>query len=158
MMVNGDVVSSTAIREALANGDIKKVIALIGHSFSLQGRITTGDGRSSKQDFVPTANLELDAKQALPADGVYATWAHIDGTAYQSLTNIGYRPTFSGESRTIETYILGYQGNLYGHELKIDVVERLRDEKRFDNVEELKKQIAEDVKRGTAILDSQVGK
>jgi len=153
--VNGEVVSSTAIREALAGGDVKRVITLIGRSFSLQGRVITGVGRSSKQDFVPTANLDLDPKQALPADGVYATWAHIDGKAYQSVTNIGYRPTFDGHNRTVETYVLGYQDDLYGRELRIDVVERLRAEKRFNNVEELKKQIAEDVKQGTAILGSQ---
>ena len=157
MKVNSEVISSTAIREALARGDVKKVTALIGRPFSLKGPVTTGAGRSSKQDFVPTANLDLDPKQALPADGVYATRAYIDGTAYQALTNIGCRPTFSGSYRTIETYVLGYHGDLYGRELKIDIVERLRDEKKFDSVDELKKQIAEDVKRGTAILNSQAG-
>ncbi len=103
----------------------------------------------------PTANLEVDLRQALPADGVYTTRAHIDGQAYPAVTNIGRRPTFDGHERTIETYILNYHGNLYGHKLKIDVVERLRSEKRFGSVEELKKQIAEDVKQGIALLDSQ---
>ena len=151
--VNDEVVSSTAIRNALADGNMKRVVNLIGHSFSLQGRVTTGAGRGSELGF-PTTNLEIDPKQALPADGVYATWSYVDGKAYQSVTNIGRRPTFGGNGRTVETYILNYHGNLYGHELKIDIVERLRGEKRFDTVEELKKQIAEDVKQGRAILDS----
>jgi len=156
MTVNGEVVSSTAIRNALAEGNMKRVTNLIGHSFSLQGRVTTGVGRGSGLGF-PTTNLEVDPKQALPADGVYATWAHFDDQAYQSVTNIGQQPTFGGNGRTVETYILNYNGNLYGCELKIDVVARLRDEKRFDTVEDLKKQIAEDVKQGIAILDSRGG-
>jgi len=155
--VNDEMVSSTAIRDALADGDMKKVASLIGRSFSLQGRVTTGAGRGSELGF-PTTNLDIDPKQALPAEGVYVTWAHIDDKAYQSMTNIGRRPTFGGNGRTVETYILNYQGNLYGRELKIDIVERLRGEKRFDTVEELKKQIAEDIKQGRAILDGQARK
>jgi len=154
VMVNGEVVSSTAIRDALADGDMRRVVRLIGRYFSFQGWVTTGAGRGSKLGF-PTTNLKIDPKQALPAEGVYATWAHIDDKTYQSMTNIGRRPTFGGNERTVETYIPNYQGNLYGRDLKIDVVERLRGEKRFETVEELKRQIAEDVKQGIAILDSQ---
>jgi riboflavin kinase/FMN adenylyltransferase len=157
VMVNDEVVSSTAIRDALADGDIKKVINLIGRSFSLQGRVATGSGWGVELGF-PTANLDIDPKQALPAEGVYATRAYIDDKAYQSMTNIGRRPTFGDNRRTVETYILGYHGNLYGRELRIDIVERLRGEKRFDTVEELKEQIAADVKQGQAILDSQTKK
>ncbi len=151
---SGEVVSSTAIRNALADGNMKRVLNLLGRSFSLQGRVTTGVGRGLKLGF-PTANLEIDPKQALPADGVYATWAYIDDKPHQSVTNIGRRPTFGGNRRTVETYILNYHGNLYGRELRIEVVERLRNEKRFDAVEELKEQMAEDVKQGIALLNSQ---
>ena len=152
--VNGEVVSSTAIRQALARGDMTKVVRLIGRPFSLRGMVTTGVGRGSQLGF-PTANLEVDTKRAIPSDGVYATWAHIDGQAYQSMTNIGWRPTFGGQGRTIETYVLDYRDDLYGRKLKIDIIERLRDEKRFASAEELKKQITEDIKQGRAILDSQ---
>jgi len=151
--VNGEVVSSTAIRNALADGDVKRAVNLIGRSYSLQGRVTTGAGRGLELGF-PTANLDIDSKQALPAEGVYATWTYIDDQAYQSMTNIGRRPTFGGNGCIVEIYILNYQGNLYGRELKIDVIERLRGETQFDTVEELKKQIAEDIKQGRAILDS----
>lgn len=151
--VGDEVVSSTAIRNALADGDMKKVTKLIGRSFSLQGEVMTGVGRGAELGF-PTINLEVDPKQAIPADGVYATWTYIDGKTYQSMTNIGRRPTFGSKERTIETHILDYHGNLYGRQLKIDIVERLRDEKRFDTIEELKKQIARDVKQGRAILKS----
>ncbi len=151
--MNGEVVSSTVIRNALASGDIKKVTSLIGRPFRLQGRVTAGAGRGSELGF-PTANLDIDPKQALPAEGVYATRAYIGDKAYQSMTNIGRRPTFGDNGRTVETYILNYQGELYECELRIDIVERLRGEKRFDTVAELKKQIAEDIKQGRAILDS----
>jgi riboflavin kinase/FMN adenylyltransferase len=153
IMVNGEVVSSTAIRNALANGDMKRVLNLIGRSFSLNGRVTKGTGRGIELGF-PTANLDIDPRQALPADGVYATWSHIDGQPYQSMTNIGKQPTFGGSQRIVEVYILDYHNNLYGRKLEIDLIERLRDEKQFGTAEELKKQIAEDIKQGRAILTS----
>ena len=153
VMVNGEVVSSTAIRKALADGDMKRVINLIGRPFSLHGHVITGSGRGVGLGF-PTANLDMDSEQALPVEGVYATWAYIDDKAYQSMTNIGKRPTFGGSQPTVEVHVPDYLGDLYGQELKIDIIERLRGEKKFDTVEELKKQIAEDVKQGRAILDS----
>jgi len=154
VMINGELVSSTAIRNALANGDMKRVLNLVGRPFSLNGRVTSGAGRGVELGF-PTANLDIDPGQALPAEGVYATWAHIDGQAYQSMTNIGQQPTFGGSQRIVEVYILDYHSNLYGRELKIDIMERLRGEKQFDTAAELKKQITEDIKRGRAILNSQ---
>jgi riboflavin kinase/FMN adenylyltransferase len=153
MMINGKVVSSTAIRRALADGDMKRVFNLVGRSFSLSGRVIPGASRGVNLGF-PTANLDIDSEQALPAEGVYATWAYIDDKAYQSVTNIGKRPTFGGSERTFEVYVLNYHSDLYGHELKIDIMERLRGEKQFNTAEELKKQIAEDVKQGRAILNS----
>ena len=151
--MNGGMVSSTAIRQALADGDMKRVVSLIGRPFGLQEQLTAGAGRGLKLGF-PTANLDIDPKRALPAEGVYATRAHIDDRVYQSVTNIGRRPTFGSNSRTVEVHILNYQGNLYGRQLKIDIVERLRGGRQFGSVEELKKQIAEDVKQAMALLES----
>ena len=151
VMIDGEVVSSTAIRNALANGDMKRVLNLVGRPFSLNGRVTKGAGRGEGLGF-PTANLDIDPRQALPADGVYATWTDIDGQTYQSMTNIGWQPTFGGSQRVVEVYILDYHSNLYGRELKIDIMERLRGEKQFDTPEELKKQITEDINQGRAIL------
>jgi riboflavin kinase/FMN adenylyltransferase len=153
IMINGEVVSSTVIRNALAGGDMKKVHNLIGRLFSLHGCVVTGAGRGIKLGF-PTANLDINSEQAMPADGIYATWAHIDGQLYQSVTNIGKRPTFDGKVRTVEVYVLDYRGDLYGREMKIDVAECLRGEKKFGTVEELKKQMVEDVKQSRAVLDS----
>ena len=153
VIINGEVASSTAIRNALAGGDMKRVQRLSGYFFSLHGRVVTGSGRGIELGF-PTANLAVNSGQALPADGVYATWAYINDKAYPSMTNIGLCPTFGGCERTVEVYILDYHGDLYEHEMKIDIIERLRDEKKFDNAEELKRQIAEDVKQGRTILQS----
>lgn len=151
-MFNGEVASSTAIRNALADGNMQKVTKLFGHPFSLQGKVTTGEHRGVSLGF-PTANIDIEARQALPPDGVYATWAYVEGKKYQSLTNIGRRPTFGEHNkRTVEVFILSYDQNLYGKDLKIELVERLRGEKKFDNAEALKRQIAEDVKRGREIL------
>ncbi|MFC1592745.1 bifunctional riboflavin kinase/FAD synthetase [Candidatus Omnitrophota bacterium] len=157
IMINGEIVSSTAIRKALADGNMEKVNSLLGRYYSLYGQVIPGVGRGITLGF-PTANLDIAPQQALPPDGIYATWAYVGGEAYPSMTNIGKRPTFSGSERTVEVYVLDYYKNLYGQELKIDIVERLRDEIRFATAEELKKQITEDVKQGRAILNSRGSK
>ena len=152
LVINGEVVSSTTIRKALADGDMRKVCELAGRPFSLQGKVVTGAGRGAGLGF-PTANLDISSEHALPPDGVYASRAHIDGKAYQSMANIGKCPTFGGCERTVEAYVVDYRGDLYGREVKIDIIARLRDEKKFDTVDELKEQVAEDVRQGRAILD-----
>jgi len=151
--INGEVVSSTAIRKAMADGDMKKVHDLTGRYFSLHGRVVTGAGRGEGLGF-PTANLDVNSGQALPPDGVYAGLAHINGEVYRAMNNIGKSPTFGGGRRTVESYLLEYSGDLYGRELSVDFVARLRDEKKFKDAAELKKQVAEDVKKGRIILDT----
>ena len=156
IIVDGEVVSSTAIRKALALGDMKRVQNLVGRPFSLHGRVIPGAGRGIELGF-PTANLDINAEQGLPAEGVYISRVHIDDQAYSSMTNIGQRPTFGGSQRVVEVYLLDYHGDLYGQGLTIDIIERLRGEIKFDTPEELKKQIAEDVKQGRAILKTRGG-
>jgi len=151
MTMDGEVVSSTAIRKALAEGDMKQARKLLGRPFRLRGRVVTGDRRGWELGF-PTANLEVAPGQALPTGGVYACRAYIEGKAYSAMTNIGSRPTFGGGEQLIEVYLLDYNGDLYGHELAIDIIGRLRDEKKFDTAEQLKEQIAEDIKQGKAML------
>jgi riboflavin kinase/FMN adenylyltransferase len=153
LKINGEVVSSTSIRKALAEGNMARVRELTGRYYSLYGRVVTGAGRGEGIGF-PTANLNVSAGQAIPPDGVYASLAHIDGKVYQSMTNIGRDPTFGKNERTVESYLIDYSGDLYGHELSVDFIARLRDEKKFANIEELRQQVAEDVRRGKTILDS----
>ena len=153
LVINDEVVSSTAIRKALADGNMKKINQLTGSSFALRGKVVTGSGRGEGLGF-PTANLDISKRQALPPDGVYASWAHINGKTYQSMTNIGQCPTFGESERTVEAYLVDYSGDLYEHNLQIDIVDRLRDEKKFETVDELKTQIAEDIRQGREILES----
>jgi len=156
IIIDGEVVSSTAIRNALAEGNVKRVQTLVGRPFSLHGCVIPGVGRGIELGF-PTANLDIDPEQALPAEGVYVSWVHIDDQVYPSMTNIGKRPTFGDSERVVEVYLLDYNSGLYGQELTIDIIERLRGEIQFDTPEELKKQIAEDVEQGRAILKNQGG-
>lgn len=151
--INGEVVSSTTIRKAMAAGDMKKVRELTGRYFSLHGKVVAGTGRGEGMGF-PTANLDVNSGQALPPDGVYAGLAHINGKIYQTMTNIGQDPTFGPSERTVEAFLLDYHGDLYGHELRVDFVAKLRDEIQFKNVDELKKQISRDVRQGKSILES----
>lgn len=151
LIIDGEVVSSTAIRSALAAGDVERASKMMGRCFSLNGRVVPGARRGVALG-IPTANIEIVPEQALPLDGVYATLARVNGPVYESMTNIGKNPTFGGEQRTVEVYILDFQGDLYGEELTVEFIKRLRGEKRFESAEDLKKQIAEDVEQGRAIL------
>lgn len=150
-IIEGEVVSSTIIRQALAQGNIQKVGSLLGRPFSLSGQVAHGVARGKYLGF-PTANLAVNSDIALPADGVYVTRAYPSNHAYPSVTNIGRRPTFGQGERTVEVYLLDFEGELYQQELKIDLLERLRDERRFSDLEELKAQINRDVEQAREIL------
>lgn len=155
VVVDGYVVSSSTIRQALAGGDMKKVEKLVGRLFSLNGQVVSGDKRGRNLGF-PTANLDLKPEQALPGDGVYATITRTDDDSLPSVTNIGVRPTFGGSKRLVETYILNFEGDLLGQKLTIDLVDKLRDEERFDTVEELKVQMIKDVEQARQILNERM--
>lgn len=144
--INGDIVSSTSIRKALIGGDLKKVSLLLGRPFALSGTVVKGDERGRLIGY-PTANLKLDRDKTIPVDGIYITLTWIEGKPHSSVTSIGLRPTFKKQERTIETYILDFSGDLYGKRLKLEFLEKLRGEKKFSGVEELKKQIALDVEQ-----------
>jgi riboflavin kinase/FMN adenylyltransferase len=153
LMINGETVSSTTIRKALAAGDMVKVRELTGRPFNLTGNVITGYGRGVSLGF-PTANLEIASGHVLPPDGVYAGRAYINGNIYQSMINIGKNPTFGVNKRTVEAYLMDYHGDLYGSDLQLDIISRIRDEKKFNNVNELKRQVADDILKGKTILDA----
>jgi riboflavin kinase/FMN adenylyltransferase len=153
LKINGETVSSTTIRKALAAGDMVKVRELLGRPFDLTGKVVTGYGRGVSLGF-PTANLEVASEHVLPPDGVYAGRAYLNGNVYPSMINIGKNPTFGVNKRTVEAHLIDYHGDLYGTDLQLDVVARIREEMKFDNIEELQKQVAEDIIRGKAILDA----
>lgn len=149
--INGELVSSTLIRQALIQGDMKRVEKLMGHHFYLRGKVITSDKRGRALGF-PTANLESKPQQALPNNGIYATITHVDGKQFPSATNIGTRPTFGEGRKMVENHLLNYKGNLYSKEIMVEFVQKLRDEKRFASSEELKTQIEKDVRKVQALL------
>ena len=154
---NGELISSTIIRDALARGDIKKVNDMLGRYFRLEGRVIAGSGRGVNLGF-PTANLDIDPGQALAADGVYATLAYIDDQPLQSVTHIGKRLTFGETERTVEVHIIDFAGDLYRRNLKIDIIEKIRDERGFGSADELSQQMAKDVIKARAVLGRLSGK
>ncbi len=148
---DGEIVSSTTIRSALAEGNMQKVNLLMGRRFSLHGKVVRGTGRGASLGF-PTANLEIPANQAIPADGVYLTLVYLAGNVYRSLTNVGSNPTFGNSKRTIESHLLDLNDVLYGHEIKIEFIRKLRDERKFASREELACQINLDVQHAKEML------
>jgi riboflavin kinase/FMN adenylyltransferase len=149
--IAGEVVSSTILRNTLANGDIRKTSRLLGHHFYLKGLVVAGTQHGRDLGF-PTANLEIHGGQALPPNGVYVTITEIGDRRYASITNIGTRPTFGDNPQTVETYIMDFNGELYGRVIRVSFVDRLRNEVKFKSPEELKNQIARDVAAARALL------
>jgi riboflavin kinase/FMN adenylyltransferase len=137
-------VSATAIRAALTAGDMETVAALLGRPFAIRGPVIRGEERGRKLGF-PTANIAVTPDRALPAYGVYVTRATVAGRTYASATNIGVNPTFGDERPSIETYLLDFEGDLYGRELRVAVLHRLRGEIKFTSIEALVEAIAADV-------------
>lgn len=138
-------VGSSAIRQALAAGDVERVGRLLGRPFSLRGPVVAGDRRGRTLGF-PTANMAIGLDRALPAYGIYVTRAYVRESAYESCTSIGIRPTFDVEPRpVVETFILDFDEEIYGREMQIDLLHRLRGEERFASAEELVAQMEKDV-------------
>jgi riboflavin kinase/FMN adenylyltransferase len=152
LLYQGEVISSTAIRGALARGEISKINKFLGRRFTLNGQVEHGDSRGKTLGY-PTANLIPEEEQALPADGVYVAYAIIDNHRYKAVLNIGVRPTFRGEHRIIEVHIMDFSSNIYGQDLTIELVDRLRDEMKFPGPEELKAQLSKDVELAKLLLE-----
>ncbi|MFO0557767.1 MAG: bifunctional riboflavin kinase/FAD synthetase [Polyangiales bacterium] len=150
------MISSSKIRAALADGQLDRVHAMLGRTFDFDGRVVLGDQRGRLLGF-PTANLRTDV-EALPRDGVYAVRASLvdeddrPGEAMDGVMNIGVRPTFSA-GRSIEVHLFDRSLDLYGRLLRVTCVGRLRDERKFDGIEALRAQIAQDVRDARAALD-----
>ena len=152
LLQDGDrAVKSSAIRKAVADGDIIVAASMLGRNFALTGTVVKGVGRGKTLGF-PTANLGVPQGMALPEDGIYATWVHLGDQRYMAAASIGTRPTFDEVGRTIEAFILDFEGDLYDRELRLEFVRRLRDEVKYDTVEALQEQVDRDVDETRAIL------
>ena len=142
--VDGAIVSSTRIRNLLLAGDVEAAARLLGRPYSLRGRVVHGAKRGRALGF-PTINLALPKERLLPRDGIYAMWAEMGEGRFKAAASLGVRPTFGGGERVLEAYLLDYSGELYGEEVEVAFVKRLRDEIAFASPAELSAQIARDV-------------
>ncbi len=154
VLVSGEIVSSTRVREALRSGDVSRVERYLGRPFEIPGKVIEGAGRGRGLGF-PTANLEIWEQRAYPRSGVYACLATVDGDRWNAVTNIGVRPTFESDEilPTVEAHILNFSGDLYGKDMQLAFIARLRDERRFPNPEALIQQIRLDIQRAADILE-----
>ena len=144
-------VSSTYIRQCINAGFVAKAKVLLQGPFYLTGVVEHGAGMGSKVFDMPTANIKWPENKVLPAFGVYYTKALIDGRKYSAITNVGRKPTVAGEKGEIlaETYIYDFQGDLYGQTISVQFHEFVRAEKSFDDIESLKKQLKQDLQKGS---------
>jgi riboflavin kinase/FMN adenylyltransferase len=148
---DGDVVSSTKIRELLWAGDIEKAAILLGRFYEIEGKVIKGKSRGKTLGF-PTANIQT-SNEIIP-EGVFLSEVFFDGNTFPSLTNIGICPTFHQEDRNIETYILNFDADLYGKKILIRFLKKVRDEIRFDSPDALSDQIQKDIKAAETFFSS----
>lgn len=140
-------VSSSAVRTSVLQGEMENAAALLGRRFYLRGRVTKGEGRGRQLSF-PTANLEYSQDRIVPLSGVYITEVVLKSGRHRSVTNIGFNPTFNSDHLTrVETHVLDFDEDIYGESIDIVFHKRLRAEKKFNGIDELVKQISEDVEQ-----------
>ena len=154
--VDGRPVSSSSIREALAEGDLEWPERALGRRYVVEGHVVTGAGRGRGLGW-PTANLRTPDGILLPGRGVYACRATVDGASTAAAVNIGINPTFGGEPLHLEAHLLDFDRDILGKVLAIEFWERLRDEQRFDSAEQLAKQIQQDVEHTRELVSPRGG-
>jgi riboflavin kinase / FMN adenylyltransferase len=145
------VVSSTRVRALLVEGNVEEAARLLGRHYELTGFVERGDNRGHLIGF-PTANLSVAVDRLVPANGVYASRAEWDGQERAAVVNVGTRPTFAGQDRRVEAHIFDFEGDLYDRELAVRFVSRIRDERAFSGIDELRSQIGADAAAARAIL------
>jgi len=150
--IDNIAISSTCIRKALLSGDLLQANQLLGHPFTLSGKVVHGKKLGQTLGF-PTANVEVeDPYKLIPATGVYAVRAHLPSGVYGGAMNIGYNPTIPGKGFTIEAHLFGFSENIYEIAIRFELISYLRPEYTFDNVEDLKQQIAQDCENAQKAL------
>lgn len=151
--LDGKTVSSTRIREAIRNGNFNAASQMLGRAYSIAGTVIKGD-QLGRQIGFPTANLDT-GDLALPPNGVYAIHARIQNETFPGVLNIGVRPTVQNSElqQRFEVHLLDFNGDLYGHELEITYVEKLRDEEKFPSIDALRNQIAQDIDAARVIFE-----
>jgi riboflavin kinase/FMN adenylyltransferase len=147
------VISSTEIRKLIELGNVAEAARLLGHPYSLHGPVIHGDARGRTIN-VPTANIGYSTEKMIPAKGIYACWAYLDDKKYRAAINIGTNPTFTPDKRSanVEAHLLDFRREIYGEDVRLQFVARLRDELRFDSVDVLIDQIWKDVEIARKML------
>ena len=153
VMVDGAIVSSTRIRDMVQAGMVWEARKLLGRFYRVQGKVITGQKRGGPLLGFPTANICLK-DELFPKTGVYAVWVEVLGQVYPGVANIGYNPTFGNDYLSVEAHILNFKQNIYGQDIRVHFVQRLRSEKKFSGLDELKKQIQADIELGQKILNT----
>jgi len=149
----GDAISSSRIRRAIQEGRMRRAAAGLGRAYSLRGLVVRGDGRGRKLGF-PTANLHVSSSEKLvPPPGIYAVRGVLRRGTFPGALHVGPRPTFRGSLPTVELHLLDFEGDLYGDEIRVDFIERLRDVLPFDSVPALVAQMREDVEAARQVLE-----
>lgn len=145
-------VSSTKIRKALADGNVAKANSYLGYNYMLTGVVTRGKGLGRQLNF-PTANIYIEEDYKLiPKNGVYVVKANIDNNTVFGMMNIGFNPTVNGKEKTIEVHFFDFNEDLYDKKIQIDIIERIRDEEKFNSVNDLKIQLTKDQETATSII------
>lgn len=147
----GEPISSTRVRAAVAAGDVRGAASMLGRPHEVSGRVVQGQKRGRGLGF-PTANLSHHRLAAVPADGVYAGEAVVDGRHYPAAISVGSNPTFEGSEQTVEAFLLDYEGDLYGRTVRVGFVEQLRAMVAFESVDALVAQMREDVARTREVV------
>ena len=152
------VISSTEIRKLIEVGNVAEAARLLGRPYSLHGPVIHGDGRGRTID-VPTANISYSHDKMIPAKGIYACWAFLKNKKYRAAINIGTNPTFTPDKQSlnVEAHLLDFHEDIYGKDVQLELVARLRDELKFDSVETLLEQIWRDVEDTKRILSNNSG-
>jgi len=151
-MIDGRVISSSSIRKALLHGDITTAKGMLGHDPCLCGQVVKGEARGRLLGY-PTANLMLLADHIIPKRGVYTVWADFKGELVGGMMNIGLKPTFHDRyETTVEVHFFDFNRDLYGQEISVYIVERLRDERKFTGIDDLKEQLLKDAHHARQIL------
>ncbi|MFN8413802.1 MAG: bifunctional riboflavin kinase/FAD synthetase [Anaerolineales bacterium] len=147
------VISSTEIRKLISIGNVSEANKLLGHNYTMSGEVIHGAERGRSIGF-PTANVDYPSQKASPSNGIYACWATLGNEKFMAATNIGFNPTFTPErkSQSLEAYLLDFDRDIYGQELKLEFITRIRDELKFDSVESLIQKIHEDVDETRKLL------
>ena len=146
-----DRISSTRIRELVMAGEVEPARKMLGRNYQIRGTVVKGRDRGGKLLGIPTANIKLQ-DELCPKTGIYAVTVEYNNRLYKGVANIGYSPTFDDNEFTVEVHILNFTKNIYGKKIRVNFIKRIRNEKKFANISELKEQIKQDIKTGQEIL------